>query len=81
MKDIINAIEDKIVHRNNTLRFQLSHLMEAAFKNSIGPVEYCRFLKNTMDLSLSVSKEIYDRLCLGESFTDITNDLNTRKLL
>lgn len=79
MKNIIKQIQEEQTFNRNKLRFTLSHLMENALKTA-NAVEACMFLKITLDVDLATGKEIYTRLQKGESFTDITNDVNKRSL-
>lgn len=80
MRDIVKQIEEKIVHRNNTLRFELDSEMELVIKNTT-QLKAIKFLKLTMDLKFKACQEIFKRVNSGESFTTVTNDLNVRGLL
>ena len=77
MKNIIKQIQEEQTFNRNKLRFTLSHLMEGALKKANLP-EACMFLKITLDVDLATAKEIYTRFEKGESFTDITNDINKK---
>lgn len=81
LNQIHKAIGETIVAQKNSLRFECARQMEAAIRSCDSMIECHRFLNNVFPVGLVATKEIFQRVKVGESFAEVTNDLNLRGLL
>jgi len=81
MKDILVSMGQQIVERNNTLRFKCSDLFDLVLRSEQSEMQKTLFLKSIFGWDLIMIRECIERCNNGESFIDITNHFNTRKLL
>ena len=81
MKHLLKTIEDQIVSSHNNLRFRCGSMIDAAVASADTKIEKIIFLKEIFGYSLVTLNEIVDRMSKGESFLDITNQMNIEKRL
>jgi len=81
MKDILKAMEEGVVKRSNTLRFNCNDCFETVLRSdTINVQQKLIFLLSVFGWSITTCQTILKRIN-NESFIDITNELNLKSAL
>lgn len=83
MKDILKLLQEQVVEKSNSLRFNSSPMFDLVIKSDkFVKLEKIRFLRTIFGWSLYTCKTVIDRMIDDDlSFMDITNELNSKGLL
>lgn len=83
MKDILKSLQEHVVERSNSLRFNSSEMFDLVIKSDkFKKLEKIGFIKNIFGWNFATCKTVIDRMINDDiSFMDITNELNSKGLL